>query len=130
MTTVEYFDDTGALERESTKHYNLNRGVVLLLALDAIEDLDVELGSPPVAIKHQDPSLVKIMILSKTVPTTSKESIAIAIVIHLQLIRRPAAGCFSENSLPKLTALHEFCELQRKTLLFAALGTSKSEEIK
>jgi hypothetical protein len=130
MTIVEYFDDTGALQRESTKHYNLNRGVVLLLALGAIEDLDVKLDSPTVVIKHQDTSLVKIMILSKTVPATSKESNAIAIVIHLQLIRWPAAGCFSENSLPKLMTLHEFCELQRKMLLFAALGTSEREERK
>jgi hypothetical protein len=74
------------------KHYNLLRGGVLLPALGAIEDLDVELGSPAVLIKHQDPSLVKIMILSKTIPTTSEESITIAIVIHLQLIRWPTAG--------------------------------------
>jgi hypothetical protein len=111
MTTVKYFDDAVVLQRESTKHYNLNRRVVLLLALGAIKDLDVELGSPMMAIKHQDPSLMKIMIFSKTIPTTSEESIAIAIVIHLQLIRQPATGCVSENSLPKLAALHELYEL-------------------
>jgi hypothetical protein len=116
-------------KRESTKHYNLNR-VVLLLALVAIKDLDVELGSPTMVIKHQDLSLMKIVIFSKTVLATSGESIAIAIVIHLQLIWRTTTGCFSENSLPKLTALHEFCELQRKTLLFTALGTSEREERK
>jgi hypothetical protein len=130
MTKVEYFDDTGALQRESTKHYNLNRGGVLFLALGAIEDLDVELGSPTVVIKLQDPSLVKIMIFSKTFSATSEESIAIAIAIHLQLIRWPATGSLSENSLLKLTTLHELCELHRKTLLFVALGTSEREERK
>jgi hypothetical protein len=108
MTIVKYFDDAGVLQRESTKHYNLNRRGVLLLALGAIEDLDVELGSPTAAIKHQDPSLMKIVIFSKTVPTTSEESIAIAIIIHLQLIRQPATGCVSENSLSKLMALAEY----------------------
>jgi hypothetical protein len=97
MTTVKYFDDAVVLQRESTKHYNLNRRVVLLLALGVIKDLDVELGSPTVAIK--------------TVPTTFEESIAIAIIIHLQLIWQPATGCVSENSLPKLVALHELYEL-------------------
>jgi hypothetical protein len=130
MTTVEYLGDTGASQRESTKHYNLNIGVVLLLALGAIEDLDVELGSPTVLIKHQDPSLMKIMIISKMVPATSEECIAIAIVIYLQLIWQPTTGCFLENSLLKLTTLHELCELQRNTLLFAALGTSEREERK
>jgi hypothetical protein len=128
MTKVEYFDDTGALQRERTKHYNLNRGGVLFLALGAIEDLDVKLGSPTVVIKLQDPSLVKIKIFSKTFSATSKESIAI--VIHLQLIRWPATGSLSENSLLKLTTLHELCELHRKTLLFVALGTSEREERK
>jgi hypothetical protein len=80
---------------ESTKLYNSNRGGVLLLALGVIEDLDVELGSPAVIIKHQDPTLMKIIILSKTVPTTSEESITIAVIIHLQLIWWPAAGCLS-----------------------------------
>jgi hypothetical protein len=98
--------------------------------LGAIKDLDVELGSSMVVTKHQDPSLMKIMIFSKTVPATSEESITIATVVHLQLIWRPATGCFSENSLPNLMALHEFCELQRKTLLLAALGTCKREERK
>jgi hypothetical protein len=130
MTTVEYFGDTGALQRESTMHSNLNRGVALLLALVAIKDLDVEFGSPTVVIKHRDPSMMKITIFSKTVPATSEESIAIAIVIHLQLIRRPTTGCFTENSLPKLMTLHELCELQRKTLLFVSLGTSEREERK
>jgi hypothetical protein len=126
MTTVEYFDEAKPLQRDRTKHYNLNRGVVLLLALGAIKDLDVELGSPTVVIKHQDPSLMKIVIFSKTVLATSEESISIAIIIHLQLIRWPTTGCFSENSLPKLMALHEL----RKMLLFAALGTNEREERK
>jgi hypothetical protein len=117
-------------KEKALKHYDLNRGVVLLLALGAIKNLDVKLGSPTVVIKHQDPSMMKIVIFSKAVPTTSEESITIAIIIHLQLIRCPAAGCFSENGLPKLTALHEFYELQRKTLLFMALGAGEREKRK
>jgi hypothetical protein len=113
----------------STKYYNLNRGGVFLLALGAIEDLDVELGSPMVIIKHQDPILMEIMIL-KTVQDTSEESIIVAIIIHLQLIRRPAAGCFSEYSLPKLMTIHELCELQRKMLLFTIVCTSEGQERK
>jgi hypothetical protein len=58
---------------KSTKHYNLNRKVVLLLALGAIEDLHIKLGSPTVVVKHQDPSLMNIMISNKIVLATSEE---------------------------------------------------------
>jgi hypothetical protein len=117
-------------KEKNIKDYNLNREVVLLLALGAIKDLHVKLGSPKVIVKHQNPSLMNIVVFSKVVPATSEESIAIAVIIHLQFIWRPATGCFPKNYLPKFKALHEFCELQRKALLFAALGTSEREERK
>jgi hypothetical protein len=68
------------------------------------------------------------VVFSKAVPDTSEESVTFAIVIHLQLIRRPAVGCLPEYSLSKLTFIHELCEFQGKTLLLAALGTSESQE--
>jgi hypothetical protein len=53
-------------------------------------------------IEHQDPALMKIVVWSEAVLATYKESITFAIVIHLQFIRRPAAGRLPEYNLPKL----------------------------
>jgi hypothetical protein len=70
MTKVEYFEDTrykgqtlhdmdikGVLQNGSIKYCKLDKRCIFL-ALSAIEDLDVKLGSPAVIIEHQDPALM------------------------------------------------------------------------
>jgi hypothetical protein len=98
------------------------------MALGAIIDLHVELGSPALIVKHQDLALMNIVIFSEAVLATSKESIAIAIIIHLQFIWWPATGSLTKNNFSKFTALHELCELHKKALMFALMGTSKRKE--
>jgi hypothetical protein len=75
--------------RRITTYYNLNRKVILLLALGAIVHLHIELGSTAVIVKHQYTSLMNIVICSKMVPATSEECIAIAIILNFQFIWWP-----------------------------------------
>jgi hypothetical protein len=65
---------------------------IFSLALSAIKDLDVKLGSTTVVVEHQNPSLVQIMVFSKTRPAALEEYITLAIVIYFYLIRWSIAG--------------------------------------
>jgi hypothetical protein len=96
--------------------------------LRTIEDLDVKLGSTTMVIEHQDPSLVQIVVFSKARLAALEEYITLAVVIYFYLVRRSVAGHLSQNSFAELPALHKFSKFQRETLLFMALGTSKSKK--
>jgi hypothetical protein len=78
-------------------------------------------------VEHKDPSLVQIMVFSKTRPAAPKEYITLATIIHFYFIWWSVAGHFSKYSFMELPALHEFRKFQREALLLIALGTSKSK---
>jgi hypothetical protein len=59
-------------------------------------------------VEHQDPSLMEIMVFSKTRPTASEEYITLAIIIHFYFIKWSVDGHFSKYSFKKLPAVHEF----------------------
>jgi hypothetical protein len=80
------------------------------LALSIIEDLDIKLGITTMVVEHQDPSLMQIMVFSKTRPTSPKEYITLAVVIHFYFIRWSVAGHFSKYSFMKLPSVHELHE--------------------
>jgi hypothetical protein len=100
---------------------------IFSLALSAIEDLDVKLGSTIMVVEHQDPSQVQIMVFSKTRPTALEEYITLAIVIYFYLIRWSFARHFSWSFI-ELLAIHKIHELHRETLFLMALGTSKRKK--
>jgi hypothetical protein len=73
---------------------------------------------------------VQIVVFSKARLAALEEYITLAVVIYFYLVRRSVAGHLSQNSFAELPALHKFSKFQRETLMFMALGTSKSKKSK
>jgi hypothetical protein len=79
-------------------------------------------------VEHQNPSLVQIMVFSKTRPAALEEYITMAVVINFYLIWWSISGHFSQYSLAELPSIHKIRKLQRDTLMLMALGANKSKK--
>jgi hypothetical protein len=71
---------------------------------------------------------MQIIVFSKTRPTALDEHVTITIVVYFYFIWRTITRHLSQNSLPKLSAIHDFRQFEREALMCTTLGTSKHEK--
>jgi hypothetical protein len=79
-------------------------------------------------VEQQEPPLMQIMVFSKARPVALEEHVTFTIIVYLYFIWGSITRNLSQNSLAKLSAIHEFSKFEREALLFTALGTIKSEK--
>jgi hypothetical protein len=79
-------------------------------------------------VKEHEKPLMQLVVLCKLGPAAPEVHFTMAIVVHLHFIRSSSSRFFAEDSLSKLSPVHELSKFQRNTLLLTALSTSDNEE--
>jgi hypothetical protein len=77
--------------------------------------------------EHEEP-LMQLVVICKLGPSAPEVHLAAPITVHLHFIWSSATRMFVEDRFPELAPIHEFCELQRNTMLLTALRTSDIEK--
>jgi hypothetical protein len=106
----------------------VNFSFIFPLALCAVVDIHIELRRTTMVVEEHEKPLMQLVVLCKLGPSAPEVHLAAPIIVHLHLIWSSASRLFAEDSFPELAPVHEFCELQRNTLLLTALSTSDAEE--
>jgi hypothetical protein len=102
---------------------------VLLLALGAIVDPQVELRRTDVVVESHEEALVEVMVFCKLRLAALEVLLTGTVVPDLHFIGSSSPRVFTKNRFPQFSPVHKLGEFQRYPLNLTALSAGNAEEV-